>query len=107
MLCECIATVVYSQQLVLGGVLGPLTRGKKVAYSWDMAAALAERIEAVNKTHLSRELGVDRSYLSGVLNGKKHQGISLGLALRLSRVFGVTVEELSRVLDAKGSVSVN
>jgi plasmid maintenance system antidote protein VapI len=68
-------------------------------------AALATKIETANRTHLSRELGVDRSYLSNVLNGKRHQGMSLGLALRLSRVFGATVEELSRVLDAKGAVN--
>jgi transcriptional regulator with XRE-family HTH domain len=74
-----------------------------------MEAKLAEREEVVRgvrkygcgwgvKTELAEKLGLSRSYVSLVMNGRRVP--SLGVAVRMARELGVTVEELMRMSAA-------
>lgn len=66
--------------------------------------AVAEKIDRANRAQLSRELGMDRSFVSQVLSGKKGLGFEAGL--RLSERLGVTAEELGEYLRERGRVKV-
>jgi plasmid maintenance system antidote protein VapI len=64
-----------------------------------VSSTLAAKIESANRSHLAREMGVDRSYISRVLTG--HRGMSLDLALKLGRKFRVSVEDLAEYLNSR------
>jgi addiction module HigA family antidote len=52
------------------------------------------RRRGINITELAKLVDVERSHMSNILAGRKKP--SIDLALRLSRVLGVTVNELMR-----------
>jgi transcriptional regulator with XRE-family HTH domain len=58
-----------------------------------------KKIGGVNRTVLAGKLGMDRSYLSQMLNGKRDPGLSV--ARKVAREVGVTVEQLAVYLEKK------
>ena len=60
-----------------------------------MSLALVQsKVAASNKTHIAKEMGLSRSYVSRVLNGRKEP--SFPVAARLAEELGITLDELYR-----------
>jgi transcriptional regulator with XRE-family HTH domain len=68
-----------------------------------MSAAVENKVAGVNRTVLAGKLGMDRSYVSQVLNGKREPG--LRVALRLTKELGITVEQFGEYLTRKAMVN--
>jgi transcriptional regulator with XRE-family HTH domain len=58
-----------------------------------MSLALVQsKVAAVNRTHVAREVGLTRNYVSLVLSGKKEP--SFPVAKKLAEEIGITLDEL-------------
>jgi transcriptional regulator with XRE-family HTH domain len=68
-----------------------------------MSVVVEKKIDGVNRTVLARGLGLTRSYVSQVLSGKREPG--LGVAIKVARGLGLTVEQLGEYLTRKGLVN--
>ena len=64
-----------------------------------MGVVVEKKIDGVNRTVLARGLGLTRSYVSQVLSGKREPG--LGVAIKMARGLGLTVEQLGEYLEKK------
>ena len=64
-----------------------------------MSVVVEKKIDGVNRTVLARGLGLTRSYVSQVLSGKREPG--LGVAIKMARGLGLTVEQLGEYLEKK------
>jgi|HubBroStandDraft_1064217.scaffolds.fasta_scaffold219659_3 transcriptional regulator with XRE-family HTH domain len=51
------------------------------------------KIAQVNRSKVAKELGLDRSYVSQVLGGKRVQGLGLDVAAGIAKQVGVSLDE--------------
>ena len=61
------------------------------------------KVAAVNRSRIARELGLDRSYMSQVLNGRRMPG--LDVAAGIAKGVGVSIDELHAWLQGQQSVN--
>ena len=62
-----------------------------------MGMSTAQQIGSANRTHVAKGLGLDRVYVSQVLNGRREP--SLSVAAALAKKMGVSLDELYRYLQ--------
>lgn len=55
-------------------------------------ALVQDKVAAANRTHVAREVGLTRNYVSLVLSGKREP--SFLIAAKLARGLGITLDEL-------------
>jgi transcriptional regulator with XRE-family HTH domain len=67
-----------------------------------VVATVERKINGVNRTVLAKELGMDRSYVSRVLGGKKEPG--LGAARKVAKRLGVRLEDFASYLESKSTM---
>jgi transcriptional regulator with XRE-family HTH domain len=67
-------------------------------------AQVEQKVAQVNRTRLAKELGLDRSYVSQVLAGRRMPG--LDVAAGIARGMGVSIDALHGWLT-RGSSMVN
>lgn len=63
---------------------------------------VGQLVEDVNRTHLARQLGLTRVYVSQVLSGKKSPSLSVTVAI--AEKLGVTLDDFTEFLQ---NASVN
>jgi transcriptional regulator with XRE-family HTH domain len=60
-----------------------------------MSLALVQsKVDAANRTHVAREVGVTREHVSQILSGKKEP--SFPVAAKLAKGLGITLDEFYR-----------
>lgn len=71
----------------------------------DRLEQVTQKVAAANRTRLARELGLDRSYVSQVLAGRRMPG--LDVAAGIAKEVGVSIDALHGWLVVRASVAVN
>jgi len=62
-----------------------------------VAAVVEQKIGAVNRSHLAKELGLTRTYVSLVLNGRRSPSFSV--ACEMARKMKLTLEDFQGYLE--------